>query len=89
MQRMFRAFAEQTKSDRLALAACIRGSRQTLSAAEAARIACPTLVAIGTRDPVAGDPHQLAAMFPHARRSTSPGAITISRSATRSTRRAC
>ena len=36
MQRMFRAFAEQTKSDRVALAACIRGSRQTLSEAEAA-----------------------------------------------------
>ena len=30
--RTFRAFAEQTKSDRKALAACIRGSRQTLSA---------------------------------------------------------
>ena len=28
--RLFRAFAEQTKSDRRALAACIRGSRQTL-----------------------------------------------------------
>ncbi len=30
--RMFRAFAEQTRSDLRALAACIRGSRQTLSA---------------------------------------------------------
>ncbi len=29
--RMFRAFAEQTRSDLSALAACIRGSRQTLS----------------------------------------------------------
>ena len=29
--RMFRAFAEQTKSDRRALAACIRGSRQVLT----------------------------------------------------------
>jgi pimeloyl-ACP methyl ester carboxylesterase len=66
MQRMFRAFADQTKSDRVVLAACIRGSRQTLSRAEAARIACPTLVAVGTRDAVAGDPHRLAAMLPHA-----------------------
>jgi len=65
MQRMFRAFAEQTKSDLPALAACIRGSRQTLSAAEVASIACPALVAVGTRDEVAGDPHRLAAMFPH------------------------
>ena len=56
-QRMFRAFAEQTKSDLAALAACIRGSRQTLDEADVARIACPTLVAVGTRDEVAGDPH--------------------------------
>ncbi len=65
MQRMFRAFADQTKSDRRALAACIRGSRQTLEEAEVGAIACPTLVAVGTRDEVAGDPHRLAAMFPH------------------------
>ena len=73
MQRMFRAFADQTKSDRVALAACIRGSRQTLSEAEAARISCPTLVAVGTRDTVAGDPHRLAAMLPHASVLEIPG----------------
>ena len=66
-QRMFRAFAEQTKSNLAALAACIRGSRQTLSEAEAARIACPTLVAVGARDAVAGDPHRLAAILPRGR----------------------
>ena len=65
--RSFRIFAEQTKSDRGALAACIRGSRQTLSEAEVARIGCPALVAIGTKDDVAGDAHKLAAMFPAAR----------------------
>ena len=37
MQRMFRAFADQNRSDLRALAACIRGSRQTLSAAEVGR----------------------------------------------------
>ncbi len=63
-QRTFRAFADQTKSDRAALAACIRGSRQTLRPDEVAAIPCPTLVAVGTRDPVAGDPHRLAALFP-------------------------
>jgi pimeloyl-ACP methyl ester carboxylesterase len=73
MQKMFRAFADQTKSDRAALAACIRGSRQTLSRAEVARIACPTLVAIGTKDAVAGDPHILAAMFPRGRALEIPG----------------
>ena len=66
MQRMFRAFAERTRSDLAALAACIRGSRQTVSAKGVATIAAPTLVAVGTRDDVAGDPAKLAAMMPNA-----------------------
>jgi pimeloyl-ACP methyl ester carboxylesterase len=72
-QRMFRAFAEQTKSDLAALAACIRGSRQTLGEAEAARIACPTLVAVGARDAVAGDPHRLATILPRGQALEIPG----------------
>jgi pimeloyl-ACP methyl ester carboxylesterase len=72
-QRMFRAFAEQTNSDLAALAACIRGSRQTLDEAEMAAIACPTLVAVGTRDTVAGDPHRLAAMLAHGHALAIPG----------------
>ena len=66
-QKMFRAFADANKADRAALAACIRGSRQTLTEAEVGRIRCPVLVAIGTKDDVAGDAHKLAAMFPAAR----------------------
>jgi pimeloyl-ACP methyl ester carboxylesterase len=65
--RMLRAFADQNKCDRPALAACIRGSRQSLSPAEAARIATPTLIAVGTRDEIAGSPHELAALVPGAR----------------------
>jgi pimeloyl-ACP methyl ester carboxylesterase len=65
--RTFRAFAEQTKSDLRALAACIRGSRQTLTRAEAGRIAVPVLVAVGTEDSIAGSPHALAALIPGAR----------------------
>jgi pimeloyl-ACP methyl ester carboxylesterase len=65
--RMFRAFAEQTQSDLRALAACIRGSRQTLTAAEVARIECSVLIAVGTDDPVAGSPHDLAALIHGAR----------------------
>jgi pimeloyl-ACP methyl ester carboxylesterase len=64
-QRTYRAFADQTRSDRAALAACIRGSRQTLTREEVAAISCPTLVAVGTRDAVAGDAHRLAALFAH------------------------
>jgi pimeloyl-ACP methyl ester carboxylesterase len=64
MGRMFRAFAEQTKSDLAALAACIRGSRQSLKPAAVARIAMPMLVCVGDRDPIAGDPMSLAALAP-------------------------
>jgi pimeloyl-ACP methyl ester carboxylesterase len=67
MGQMFRAFAEQTKSDLKALAACIRGSRQTLSGVEVATIRAPVLVAVGTKDPVAGSPEALAALIPGAR----------------------
>ncbi len=67
MQRMFRAFAEQTRSDLGALAACIRGSRQVLSREEVERIDVPVLVSVGTRDPIAGSPHALAALMPNAR----------------------
>jgi pimeloyl-ACP methyl ester carboxylesterase len=73
MQRMFRAFAEQTRSDLPALAACIRGSRQTLSAADVARIAAPVLVSVGTNDTVAGAGPALAALFPHGRALDIPG----------------
>src|SRR6266851_2371088 len=65
--RMFRIFADQTKSDRLALAACIRGSRQLLSPADAARITVPVLIAVGTKDNIAGSPHELATLMPRAR----------------------
>lgn len=71
--RAFRAFAEQTGSDRLALAACIRSSRQKLSEAEAAQIERPVLVAVGTRDDIAGSPHKLAALMPHAHVLEIPG----------------
>ena len=59
--RMFRAFAEQTKSDLKALAACMRGSRQTLSREQVAGIRVPVLVAVGTKDKVAGSAQELAA----------------------------
>jgi pimeloyl-ACP methyl ester carboxylesterase len=63
----FRTFAEQTKSDLRALAACMRGSRQTLSRAEVAGIETPTLVSVGTLDTVAGSGAALAALMPNAR----------------------
>jgi pimeloyl-ACP methyl ester carboxylesterase len=71
--RMFRVFADQTKSDRLALAACIRGSRQSLTPSEAAQLKVPMLIAVGTKDKVAGSPHELAALVPGARALDIPG----------------
>jgi pimeloyl-ACP methyl ester carboxylesterase len=70
--RTFRSFAEQTKSDLRALAACLRGSRQTLSRAEVERIAVPLLVAVGSKDTIAGSPQELAALIPGAQALTIP-----------------
>lgn len=64
--RMFRAFAEQTKSDRQALAACIQGSRDLAAREDVARIEAPALIAVGTRDDIAGSGHELAALMPNA-----------------------
>jgi pimeloyl-ACP methyl ester carboxylesterase len=70
---MFRAFAESTKSDLRALAACLRGSRETLSRAEVGRIAVAALVAVGSVDPIAGSPQELAALIPGAQALAIPG----------------
>ena len=71
--RVFRAFAEQTKSDLRALAACIRGSRQTLAREQAQSLSMPVLVAVGEKDTVAGSGHELAALMPHAQALDIPG----------------
>lgn len=62
--RMFRAFADQTRSDRRALAACISRSRAELTPAEVATIRQPALVGVGTRDEIGGDAAGLAALLP-------------------------
>jgi pimeloyl-ACP methyl ester carboxylesterase len=71
--RTFRAFAEQTKSDLKALAACIRGSRQTLPREDCAKLTMPVLVAVGTKDDVAGSAQELAALLPRGRSLDIPG----------------
>ena len=62
--RTFRAFADQTRSDRLALAACLRGSRGLMTREEAAAIAVPALIAVGTADEVAGSAAALGKIIP-------------------------
>jgi pimeloyl-ACP methyl ester carboxylesterase len=72
-QKSFRAFAEQTKSDLAALAACMRGTRELLTTEEAAAIRVPVLVAAGTKDPLARDYRDLAALIPDAEILEIPG----------------
>lgn len=64
--RMFRAFADQTGSDRLALAACISTSRDLVRRQDIAKVDVPTLIGVGTKDDIAGSPAELAALMPNA-----------------------
>lgn len=71
--RAFRIFAEQTKSDLRALAACIRSSREKITAEELATIRVPVLVVAGEKDDVAGDVETLVKAIPGAQGVTLPG----------------
>jgi len=65
--RAFRSFAEQNRSDLRALAACMDSPRARLDREQVARITAPVLVAVGTKDDVAGSAEALAALIPGAR----------------------
>ncbi len=65
--RGFRLFADQTKSDRRALAACIRASRVKIKFEALAAISVPTLVVAGEMDDVAGDVGELVSVIPGSR----------------------
>ncbi len=71
--RSFRAFAEQTKSDLKALAACIRGPREKITPERLATIGVPTLIAVGTNDVIAGSGRELASLIPGAQLLEIPG----------------
>jgi pimeloyl-ACP methyl ester carboxylesterase len=64
--RTFRAFAEQTKSDLKALAACIRSARDPITAEALGGLTCPVLVAVGDTDVVGGSGPELARLIPGA-----------------------
>jgi pimeloyl-ACP methyl ester carboxylesterase len=64
--RAFRVFAEQTRSDRRALAACMRSSRDKVTPEQLAGIKVPVLVAVGTDDVIGGSGAKLAEMIPGA-----------------------
>ena len=64
--RSFRAFAERTGSDRMALAACLRGPREKIRAQDLAKIAVPALIATGSEDVIAGSGRALQDLIPNA-----------------------
>lgn len=57
--RVFRIFADHTRSDREALAACVEGVRQLIPLEGIRSIRNESLVAIGTQDEVAGSGEKL------------------------------
>ncbi len=63
MMKIFRAFAESTRSDLVALAACVRGARKAIDPARLYEITAPVLICVGTRDDVAGSPRPLEPLF--------------------------
>jgi pimeloyl-ACP methyl ester carboxylesterase len=64
--RSFRAFAESTRSDLKALAACMRGPREKVTAEALAGIDVPVLVAVGSEDVIGGSGAELATLIPRA-----------------------
>ena len=71
--RSYRKVAELTRSNLPALAACMREQRELVPRERLARIAVPVLVAVGTRDEVAGSAAGLAALIPGAEVLDIPG----------------
>ena len=69
----FRIFAENTKSDLRALAACIRSTRVKIKPEALGQIRVPVLVVAGDADEVAGPIAPLVALMPTARGVALPG----------------
>ena len=71
--RGFRVFADQTRGDRRALAACIRSSRVKIEESALAEIKVPVLVVAGEKDDVAGNVAGLSAVIPYSKGVVLPG----------------
>jgi pimeloyl-ACP methyl ester carboxylesterase len=70
--RTFRIFAEQTRGDLKALAACIKSSRVKITEEILATIKAPVLVVAGEKDDVSGEIGPLVAAIPGATGVTLP-----------------
>jgi pimeloyl-ACP methyl ester carboxylesterase len=63
----YRAFAERTRSDLRALAACMRAQGEPIPAERLKEIRVPVLVAVGTKDDRVGSAAELARLIPGAK----------------------
>ena len=70
--RNFRLFADQPGKDRIALAACMRGSRDVFTREQLGHSKRPVLVVCGEKDVLTGSPGPLAAAFADGRAVTVP-----------------
>jgi pimeloyl-ACP methyl ester carboxylesterase len=70
--RNFRLFADQPGKDRLALAACMRGTRDVFTREQLGQSQRPVLVVCGKKDVLTGPPDPLAAAFADGRAVTVP-----------------
>jgi pimeloyl-ACP methyl ester carboxylesterase len=71
--RAYRVFADQTRSDREALVACIIGARERFSPDDLRKINVPVLIAVGSEDKDAGSAERLAALMPRGEAFVIPG----------------
>jgi pimeloyl-ACP methyl ester carboxylesterase len=71
--RSFRVFAEATKSDLAALAACMRSLSYAFSPEDLAKCLVPVLIVRGSDDDIAGPAREIAAMIPGAEYVEIPG----------------
>jgi pimeloyl-ACP methyl ester carboxylesterase len=71
--KSFRQFADEQGEDRQALAAFSQAQVTPLDRDALARLDMPVLVVAGAGDELAGDPEDLARLFPHGRGVSLPG----------------
>ena len=62
--RQFRLFADHSKADRAALAACVVSSREPMLEDDVRQIGAPVLVAVGENDEMAGEIEPLVRLLP-------------------------
>lgn len=73
MLKSFRQFADEQGEDRMALAACSAADSVPLARDALATLTMPVLVIAGRHDDLAGDPEDLARVFPRGKGVSLPG----------------